>query len=644
MTEASATCREPQVGSDQAPGADARQLSDLIDQPALWAMIDGDGAVRIADLNQAACDWLGCRAQAVMGRALEAVCPSGWGPQWVEQHHIAARTGASICWAPPASTHPFGNPVPAQIRLLAVADGCGGRLIVSVVRHLPRAMIEQGDLRRTTLLMQAIVDQQPECVKLVDSDGTLVQMNRAGLAMLGVEDVAAANRLGLVNFVHGEDRERFAAFHRAVCGGQAGRLQFRMVSADGRLLHIESVATPMRDPLSGRIRHLAITRDLTVSVIAQEALARTENRLEWVLRAAGIGIWTLDLKTWQATRSAEHDRCFGYPELCPEWSHSTFLRHVHPDDRQRAEEAMARVVAHGGELDHEFRVIWPDGSLHWIWGRAVAECEDGVAARLSGIVVDVTSRKAIERALLELNAELEQRVAERTAQLDCSNQELRAFTYSVSHDLRAPLRGILGWSEALDQDAGPALDAIARSHLARIRQEAQRMGDLVEGLLRLARVAQSELDISEVDVSALARGIVENLRAENGHGAIAVEIEPGIRVHADRPLLYLALINLLQNAFKFCAPCSGARVYVGAESGERETSVLVCDNGVGFDPNRASELFQPFARLHSASLFPGTGIGLATVDRIMRRHGGRVEAHSSPGGGASFRLRFPVTA
>lgn len=634
MSESSAARLESQ------DGVDLRQAYELVDQPVLWARIASDGMVRVGDLNQAACEWLGCPRREAIGRPLEALCPGGWGPQWVEQHRIAARTGASICWALPGQTP--GAQAPAQIRLHAAADGAGGQLITSVVRHLPRAVLEQGDLRRTTLLLQAIVDQQPECVKLVDADGTLLQMNRAGLAMLGAADVDTINRIGLINFVHADDRERFLAFHREVCAGRPGRLQFRLVAMDGRVQHIESAATPMRDPLSGRIRHLAITRDLTASVIAQQALERTEHRLEWVLRTVGIGIWMLDLQTWQATRSLEHDRCFGYAELCPEWGQQIFLRHVHPEDRQRAEEAMARVIANGDELDHEFRVVWPDGSVHWLWGRAVVEYEAGVAARLAGIVVDTTSRKAAEQALLELNGELERRVAERTEMLDQRNQELRTFTYSVSHDLRAPLRGILGWSEALEEDAGPALAGPARGHLARIRQEARHMSELVDGLLRLARIAQSELDVAEVDVSALAQDIVARLRTETPIGSIPVEIAPGMRVRADRPLLDLALANLLQNACKFSAHCADPRIRLICEIHGGESVIRIEDNGVGFDPKRVGELFQPFARLHSQGTFPGTGIGLATVDRIMRRHGGRALAQSVPGQGASFSLHFPL--
>lgn len=170
------------------------------------------------------------------------------------------------------------------------------------------------------------------------------------------------------------------------------------------------------------------------------------------------------------------------------------------------------------------------------------------------------------------------------------------------------------------------------------------MSDLVEGLLRLARIAQSELDVGEVDVSALAQEIVARLRAEAGNDAIVADIVPGMCVRADRPLLDLALANLLQNAFKFCAPCTDARIRVSARTEGGETVIEVHDNGVGFDPQRAGELFQPFVRLHSPGIFPGTGIGLATVDRIMRRHGGRAQARSPNSRGACFSLHFPAGA
>lgn len=620
--------------------AAARQVYELLDHPVLWARCGADGKVRVSDLNAAACEWLGCRKRDTVGRALEAVCPAGWGPQWVEQHRIALRTGASICWAAPVPVS--GTGAPAQIRLLAVAAADGAREIVSVVRHVPRALLEQGDLRRTTALLQAIVDQQPECVKLLDSDGTVVQMNRAGLAMLGVPDVASANRIGLIHFVHPGDRERFSEFHRAVCAGQSGQLRFRLRSTDGRVLHIESRATPLRDPISGRLRHLAVTRDLTASVEAMAALERSEHRLEFVLRAARIGTGSLDLRSGRATCSREFERCLGHADDSPDWTSELFFAHLHPDDRERARVALEHAIAGTDEMDGEYRVPWPDGSQHWIWLRAALEREDGEPARLSGIVVDISARKAIEQALVELNADLEARVAERTRQLLLSNQELRTFTYSVSHDLRAPLRGILGWCEALEQDCASALGEEGQAHLRRVREEARRMSEQVEGLLRLARIAQSDLELTDIDVSALAQDIAQRLAGEHPARVVDVCVQPGMRIRADRPLLELALANLIGNAFKFSAARTPARIAVRTTPGPGEWVLEVVDNGVGFDPQRAGELFLPFARLHAVSEFAGTGIGLAIVERILRRHGGHASASGAREAGACFRLHFPV--
>lgn len=623
-----------------APAA-ARQVFELLDHPVLWARVGADGRVRVSDLNAAACEWLGCRRRETIGRALDAVCPAGWGPQWVEQHRIALRTGASICWAAPAPASAIQ--APAQIRLLAVSAADGGCEIASVVRHLPRALLEQGELRRTTTLLQAIVDQQPECVKLVDADGTLVQMNRAGLDMLGVPDVASANHVGLVQFVHPADRERFAEFHRAVCAGQPGQLRFRLQSTDGRVLHIESRATPLRDPLSGRLRHLAVTRDMTASVLAQAALERSQQRLEFVLRAARIGTGSLDLRSGDATCSREYDRCLGHLDDSPAWTPELFFAHLHEDDRERARAALANAIAGTDEMDGEYRVPWADGSLHWIWVRAALEREDGEAARVSGIVVDITARKAAELALVELNAELEARVAERTRQLQLSNQELHTFTYSVSHDLRAPLRGILGWCEALEQDCADALGDDGRAHLERVCQEARRISGLVEGLLRLSRIAQSDLELTDVDASTMAQDIAERLAAEHPSRVVDVHVQPGMRVRADRPLLELALANLIGNAFKFSVARTPARIAIRATREPAHWVLEVVDNGVGFDATRAGELFLPFARLHAMSEFAGTGIGLAIVERILRRHGGHASAIGAPDAGACFRLHFPVS-
>jgi signal transduction histidine kinase len=258
-------------------------------------------------------------------------------------------------------------------------------------------------------------------------------------------------------------------------------------------------------------------------------------------------------------------------------------------------------------------------------------------------VRDVTERRRAEREILQLNASLEARVAERTAQLEAANGELESFAYSVSHDLRAPLRGIDGWSLALLEDYGGRLDDRARRYLDRVRQETQRMGMLIDDLLELSRVTRSEMHQSPVDLSAIAEHIAAHQTELHPGRAIAFSIEPDLKARGDARLLEVALTNLLENAVKFTARREQARIEFGAARQNGHRGFYVRDNGVGFDPRHAGMLFGPFQRLHKASEFPGTGIGLATVQRVIHRHGGEVWAESEPDRGATFGFSLQET-
>ncbi len=216
------------------------------------------------------------------------------------------------------------------------------------------------------------------------------------------------------------------------------------------------------------------------------------------------------------------------------------------------------------------------------------------------------------------------------------NEELEAFSYSVSHDLRAPLRSVDGFSRALLEDYGDKLDADGVDALQRIQSASERMDTLIEDLLRLAKVNRTELRLAPVDLSALAHEIAEGIDQAHESAATHWQIDPGITVRADRALLRIALQNLLQNAWKFSRGVQDPRVRVGATHRGDEQVVSVADNGVGFDMAHADHLFQAFQRLHDARDFPGTGIGLAIVQRIIRRHGGQVWAEARPNAGASI--------
>jgi signal transduction histidine kinase len=241
-------------------------------------------------------------------------------------------------------------------------------------------------------------------------------------------------------------------------------------------------------------------------------------------------------------------------------------------------------------------------------------------------------------ALRASEARLEQRVAQRTQELTVANRELESFSYSVSHDLRAPLRAVDGFSQALMEDEGDHISPEGHEHLRRLRAAATRMGQLIDDLLRLSRLSRAELRQEPVDLSALAREVADGLkRAEPGRDT-AFDIAPGLQAYGDARLLRVALENLLGNAWKFTSQRSGARIEFFIESRDGHPHYCVRDNGVGFDMAYASKLFSPFQRLHRPTEFPGTGIGLATVQRIIHRHGGDITAESVPDGGATFRF------
>lgn len=249
---------------------------------------------------------------------------------------------------------------------------------------------------------------------------------------------------------------------------------------------------------------------------------------------------------------------------------------------------------------------------------------------------DYAARRRAEEEVIRLNTRLEQQVRQRTAELESANAELRAFSYSVSHDLRAPLRRIEGFGRILADDYGDGLNEKGRHYLGRIRRGAQDMSDMIDAYLALSRASQSELSLETVDLSALAQEIIDSLREKDPERPVAATVAEGMTVEGDRRLLRQALANLLNNAWKYSSKIDKPEIEIGVGDADGLRTFFVRDNGAGFDMAEAAELFAPFRRLHRAEEFEGIGIGLATVRSILARHGGRIWADAAPNRGATF--------
>ena len=320
---------------------------------------------------------------------------------------------------------------------------------------------------------------------------------------------------------------------------------------------------------------------------------------------------------------------------------------------ERARAVYREVFSRGSVTDYLLAIRHREGHISdVIYNASLYHDEKGRVAGVFASARDVTARRKAEGEARALNVELERRVEERTQALKAANKELEAFSYSVSHDLRAPLRIVDGFSRMVLEDCAEKLDVEGRENLNTVRAASQRMGQLIDDMLRLSRITRGEMHCGPVNLSALAEEVAQGLGKGEPERNVEWSIEPGLVAEGDVHLVRIALENLLCNAWKFTGKRPDARIEFGrtrhggpegGEGGEKGMAYVVRDNGVGFDMTYAGKLFGAFQRLHSAAEFPGTGVGLATVQRIVHRHGGRVWAEGEAGRGAAVYFTLPGT-
>ncbi len=310
---------------------------------------------------------------------------------------------------------------------------------------------------------------------------------------------------------------------------------------------------------------------------------------------------------------------------------------VHQDDLPKVLETWNLALQEGRPVEMEYRLRRADGAYRWHSSRArPVRDSQGQVRKWIGTMLDITQRKEAECRLVEAKETMERHVRERTAQLETANRELEAFTYSVSHDLRAPLRAMDGFSQALLKEYGGALDADGKEYLKRIVSASKKMSGLIEALLRLSRLTRASLHKKTIDLTAMCKSIAEELQQREPEREIRFEIREGLEAFGDPHLIQDVLQNFLENAWKFTKHRKPALIEVGYHREGGKKAFFVRDNGVGFDMNYVEKLFGAFQRLHRVDDYPGTGIGLASIQRILHRHGGNAWAEAEEGKGATF--------
>jgi signal transduction histidine kinase len=430
-------------------------------------------------------------------------------------------------------------------------------------------------------------------------------------------------------------RQLLEAARKVQEGRRDVRLAIPKADRDGEFSRISAGFNHMLDALDSQRN--ALEAELASSRAMQL-------RLNDAQRLGHIAYWEVDLASGGMWWSDEAGEVLGIEPALLGDSHEAFLARVLAEDRSIVAARWQAALAAGQSMDLEFRIITSSQTVRWIhqYGRAVSRVGQG--SRRGGVLQDISERKRASEEIVQLNGMLEQRVRERTAQLELTNRELEAFSYSVSHDLRSPLLTIAGFANLLGTtlpQTENAAGARTQRYLSRIRAGVAQMGDLIDGLLLLAHTSQPLGLQAPVDLSAIARQLCAEYQARDTGRSARICIEDGLVANGDTRLLRQLLDNLLGNAWKFSARNELSEITFGSGSEGDGPVYFVRDNGVGFDMAYAEKLFAAFQRLHSGAEFPGSGIGLATSRRIVSRHGGSIWAESAVNCGASFYFTLP---
>lgn len=645
------------------------------------------------------------------------------------------------------------------------------KYFITVVEDISDRRRAQEELQCSQAMLQLVIDNIPQLIFWKDRNSVYQGCNRQFALVAGLskpEEIAGKTDYDLP--WRKSQADWFRQWDARVM--ETNKPEYRVIEiqpqVNGKQIWAHTNKIPLHDPQGNVVGVLGTSLDITERKQAEKALQHSEEQLRLALRASRMGSWDWNVLSNRVTWSDTLELIFGLAPGSFEGSFEDFLKCVHPEDCEFVTQLVADTLEQKKEreIDYEYRVVWSDGTVHWIaakgqcfydemgqpirmigiclditerkqteqalrdalqklsfhvensplavmewnhefrlqrWSQqaetifgwkaeevlgkdwqnlqfvfeedckalnaqtcrlmdgsqpsnvcchpnntksgAVIDCEwynsalfdeSGRLVSVLSLVQDITERKRAEQGIKQLNAELEYRVAERTAQLEAANKELEAFSYSVSHDLRAPLQSIDGFSQALLEWHSEQLDEQGKHYLQRICANSKKMEQLIDSLLALSRVTCSEMYCQSINLSAIVQAIAAELQEIQPERNTEFVIEEGLFVRGDERLLRILLENLLRNAWKYTSKHSQARIEFGTLQQDGQLAYFIRDDGAGFDMTYADKLFGAFQRLHGNTDFPGTGVGLATCARIVRRHGGKIWAVAALEEGATF--------
>jgi PAS domain S-box-containing protein len=492
----------------------------------------------------------------------------------------------------------------------------------------------------TSRRLAAIVDSSNDAIIGKDLNSLITSWNLGAERIFGytAREMIGTPMLRLIPSDRRAEEKRI--IERITRGEKVETFETVRRAKDGRLIDIAATVSPIRNHEGLITGASQVARDITEQKAAQAAVQESENQFRAMIDAIP-----------QLACMADPDgSVFWYNQRWYDYTGTTLesmkgwgWRSVHdPEYLPRVMEEWSTAVATGEPFAMEFPIRAANGDFGWFLTRVVpVKDAAGHVVRWFGTNTDLSQQRETAEKILDLNVKLEQRVAERTAELEAANKELEAFSYSVSHDLRSPLRAIDGFSQAVVDECAHLLPERGQKDLQRIRAAAQRMGRLIDDLLAFSKLSRATFKKQQVHTSKLVRHVQEDLTRRSEHPTAEIRIGDLPDCHGDSALLHQVWVNLLSNALKYSSKIAKPLIEIGADEEQDETIYHVRDNGAGFDMRYAEKLFGVFQRLHRVDEFEGTGVGLAIVQRIVLRHGGRVWAEAKPNAGATFHFSLP---